>query len=91
MATLCYIGGMRLFVLAAALFFSSAAIAAPVDPLNVTIDQADADRFATLFRETGGKPTAAQLQKRYLDGAGDGVRIFTLFGAPILITSGTHR
>jgi hypothetical protein len=51
--------------------------AAPVDPLTVTIDQTDAERFATLFRETGGKPTADQIQKRYLDGAGDGVRIFT--------------
>ena len=68
---------MRLLVIAASLFFSSAAIGAPVDPLNVTIDQADADRFAILFRETGGKPTAAELQKRYLDSASDGVRIFT--------------
>jgi hypothetical protein len=51
--------------------------AAPVDPLTVTIDQTDAERFAKLFRETGGKPTADQIQKRYLDGAGDGVRIFT--------------
>lgn len=51
--------------------------AAPVDPLTIQIDQTDADRFATLFRATGGKPTVEQIQERYLDGAGDGVRIFT--------------
>lgn len=68
---------MRLILLAFALFATPLAVAAPVDPLTVTIDQTDADRFAKLFRETGGKPTAEQLQKRYLDGAGEGVRIFT--------------
>lgn len=45
--------------------------------MTAQIDQADADRFAALFRETGGKPTAEQIQKRYLDGAGAGVAIFT--------------
>jgi hypothetical protein len=64
------------------IFFAFALVAtplqaAPVDALTVTIDQTDADRFAKLFRETGGRPTADQIQKRYLDGAGDGVRIFT--------------
>jgi hypothetical protein len=68
---------MRLLLLAFVLFATPLALAAPVDPLTVTIDQTDAERFATLFRETGGKPTADQIQKRYLDGAGDGVRIFT--------------
>ena len=68
---------MRFALIAATLLLSPMAMATPVDPLTVTIDQADADRFATLFRETGGKPTADQIQKRYLDGAGDGVRIFT--------------
>jgi hypothetical protein len=67
---------MRLLLLAAALL-ATPLQAAPVDPLTVTIDQTDAERFAKLFRETGGKPTAEQIQKRYLDGAGDGVRIFT--------------
>jgi hypothetical protein len=65
-----------MLILVAALF-ATPLVAAPVDPLTVAIDQTDADRFATLFRETGGKPTADQIQKRYLDGAGDGVRIFT--------------
>jgi hypothetical protein len=68
---------MRFALIVAALLLSPIAMGAPVDPLTVTIDQADAERFATLFRETGGKPTADQIQKRYLDGAGDGVRIFT--------------
>lgn len=68
---------MRIFLIAAASMLSPAAAATPVDPLTVQIDQTDAERFATLFRETDGKPTADQIQKRYLDGAGDGVRIFT--------------
>lgn len=68
---------MRYALSAAALLWSPIAPAAPVDPLTIEIGQTDADRFATLFRETGGKPTAEQVQKRYLDGAGDGVRIFT--------------
>jgi hypothetical protein len=68
---------MRFALIAVALAVSTVAGAAPVDPLTAQIDQTDADRFATLFRETGGKPTADQIQKRYLDGAGDGVAIFT--------------
>jgi hypothetical protein len=67
---------MRFLLIAFALL-AAPLQAAPVDPLTVAIDQTDADRFAALFRETGGKPTAAQIQKGYLDGAGDGVRIFT--------------
>ncbi len=68
---------MRLILLAFALLATPEADAAPVDPLTVEIDRTDAERFATLFRETDGKPTADQIQKRYLDGSGDGVRIFT--------------
>jgi hypothetical protein len=64
-------------LLFAAVLLATPLQAAPVDPLTVTIDQTDAERFATLFRETGGKPTAEQIQTRYLDGASDGVRIFT--------------
>jgi hypothetical protein len=48
-----------------------------VDPLAVSIDTSDATRFAALFRETAGKPTARQIEKSYLDGAGAGVAIFT--------------
>ncbi len=68
---------MRLALIAAALAVSPFAVAAPGDPLTAQIDQSDANRFAILFRETGGKPTTEQIQKRYLDGAGDGVAIFT--------------
>ena len=53
------------------------ATAQGVDPLEAKIETRDAERFAALFRETGGEPTAAQLQARYLDGAGRGVAIFT--------------
>lgn len=50
---------------------------AVVDPMTVTVEDADAQRFATLFRQTHGKPTAAQLQSHYLDGSGRGVAVFT--------------
>jgi hypothetical protein len=49
----------------------------PADPLTVAIHTEDADRFARLFAATGGKPTAAQLRKDYLDGASYGVSVFT--------------
>jgi hypothetical protein len=48
-----------------------------IDPLVASVDTRDADRFAELFNETNGAPTAEQLQARYLDRAGPGVRIFT--------------
>ena len=48
-----------------------------VDPLTAQINTADAERFAKLFNGTSGKPTAAQIQKEYLTGAGRGVEIFT--------------
>jgi hypothetical protein len=48
-----------------------------VDPFAISIDQRDADRFAALMRETGDRPTADQVQARYLDGAGQGVAVFT--------------
>lgn len=49
----------------------------PVDPLLVTIEADDADRFARLFERTGGKPTAEQIQKDYLDPGSYGVHVFT--------------
>lgn len=49
----------------------------PADPLTAEVRAEDADRFARLFAATGGKPTAAQLQKDYLDGASYGVSVFT--------------
>jgi len=49
----------------------------PVDPLTVTIETGDADRFAALLEKTGGKPTAAQIQREYLTPGSYGVRLFT--------------
>lgn len=62
----------------AAIALSAAAQAWPagVDPLMVDIDAGDAVRFARLLAEHP-TPTAEQLQRGYLDGAGEGVRVFT--------------
>jgi hypothetical protein len=47
------------------------------DPLSIRIESSDAKRFAQLFEQTNGKPTAQQLKSGYLDKAGTGVKIFT--------------
>lgn len=47
------------------------------DPLTSRVIDDDARRFAAVFEQTGGKPTAAQLQAGYLDNAGRGVAVFT--------------
>jgi hypothetical protein len=47
-----------------------------VDPLTADIDASDALRFARLLAD-GKSPTADILQRDYLDGAGQGVKIFT--------------
>ncbi|MGN7832332.1 DUF2268 domain-containing putative Zn-dependent protease [Pseudoxanthomonas sp. 22568] len=47
------------------------------DPLLVEVETTDAWRFARVFKETGGTPTAARLQTDYLSGAGFGVEVFT--------------
>lgn len=47
------------------------------DPLTVRIEDGDALRFARVFAQSAGKPTPAQLQTDYLDGAGQGVQVFT--------------
>jgi hypothetical protein len=47
------------------------------DPLDIRIQQGDADRFAALFAAAKGKPTAEQLQRDYLDKGEQGVAIFT--------------
>lgn len=49
----------------------------PADPLTVTIETEDADRFAALFDRTKGRPTAEQLQRDYLDPGSYGVQVFT--------------
>jgi hypothetical protein len=68
---------LLILALLAPLAPAQAQLSSGVDPLTVAIDRGDADRFAALFQATGGKPTAAQLQSAYLDGAGRGVAIFT--------------
>jgi hypothetical protein len=47
-----------------------------VDALTARIVTDDADRFAEVFRETGGAPDAGELQAGYLDNAGRGVEVF---------------
>jgi hypothetical protein len=69
----------RLAILALALVPAGMAVAEPVgiDPLEARIEVTDARRFARVFVESGGKPSAAALQAGYLSGAGRGVEIFT--------------
>lgn len=45
--------------------------------LAMEVMATDARRFAAVFQSSGGKPSAAQLQSGYLDGAGAGVAAFT--------------
>jgi hypothetical protein len=56
--------------------WTSAVLAAGVDPLAAEIGARDALRFANLMKN-GAVPTAEILQREYLDGAGLGVKIFT--------------
>ena len=55
------------------LAMSPMAIAHTVDPSEAIVDTIDADRFAALFEETNGAPTAAQLEADYLANAGPGL------------------
>lgn len=61
-------------LLAAAALWTSAV--AGVDPLVAGVGTRDALRFAALLQD-GAVPTAAILQRDYLDGAGHGVKVFT--------------
>ncbi len=56
---------------------SPAARAAGNRVLAMEVQATDARRFAAVFQSSGGKPSAAQLQAGYLDGAGAGVVAFT--------------
>lgn len=49
----------------------------PPDPLTVSIITQDAERFAALFKATGGKPSAEQIQRDYLDKGSYGISVFT--------------
>jgi Predicted Zn-dependent protease (DUF2268) len=71
--SICVIVGSA-FYLSATL---AATLSAGVDALTAEVETNDAERFAALFKSTGGKPSAQQLQKSYLDGAGQGVKVFT--------------
>ena len=55
----------------------------PVDALTTEIQLADADRFAAMFEQTGGTPSAEEVQRLYLDPGSYGVAVFT----PYRITS----
>ncbi|MCR9193545.1 MAG: DUF2268 domain-containing protein [Hyphomonas sp.] len=54
---------------------SPMALAQPVNPSAATIDTSDADRFAALFEETDGAPTAMQLEVEYLANSGPGLAL----------------
>lgn len=49
----------------------------PVDPLTATIQTDDAERFALLMKQAGGRPTAAQLRREYLQPGTYGIKVFT--------------
>src|SRR5438309_92233 len=61
----------------AAASLSSVGPGQTVDPLTARVDDRAAQRFAVLWRETEGKPTASQLQSEYLNKGGRGIEVFT--------------
>jgi hypothetical protein len=68
---------VRAVCIGALLCLWPAAAQAQVDPLTAVVDTSDADRFAAIFARTNGRPSAADLQRDYLDKGSEGVRIFT--------------
>jgi len=73
---------MRKFLMGICAVISSALGASGVEAsgtsaLDATVITEDAERFAAVFYETGGEPTAEQLLKGYLEPGTDGVKIFT--------------
>lgn len=72
------VAALRRAAAALACFGMLCAMAEPaIDPLAITVELEDAERFAQLFRSSEGAPTAEALQVQYLDPAGRGVEIFT--------------
>lgn len=67
---------LSLLIAAAALGIGSA-VAAEFDVFQYEVQARDAERFAELFRQSQGHPTAEQISQHYLQGAGRGVEIFT--------------
>ena len=49
----------------------------PADPLTAHVDVSDVERFAALWKKTNGHPTAAQIDSEYIQGGGEGVKVFT--------------
>jgi hypothetical protein len=69
---------LNLIVLACSPLAARAApVPPPADPITATIQTEDADRFATMFATSGGKPTAEQIQRDYLDLGSYGIDVFT--------------
>ncbi len=64
-------------LMAAAILGIGSAVAAEFDVFQYEVQARDAERFAELFRQTQGRPTAEQISQHYLQGAGRGVEIFT--------------
>ncbi len=56
---------------------SGAATAQGVEPLAARVDDSDARRFAEVWKASGGKPSAAQLQAGYLAKGGRAIEVFT--------------
>jgi hypothetical protein len=63
-------------LIAAATLSISPAVAAEFDVFQYEVQARDAERFARLFEETHGRPTADQIARHYLQGAGRGVEVF---------------
>ncbi|WP_298307913.1 hypothetical protein [uncultured Erythrobacter sp.] len=57
--------------------FSLPAMGQTIDPLTARVELEDAERFALLFEDFDGAPTAEQLQNRYLEFGGRALEIFT--------------
>ncbi len=69
-----------LFCVAAGILLAAAPPAtheAGVDPLTARVNASDAQRFAAMWRATGGKPTAAQIQSDYLAKGSRAIGVFT--------------
>jgi hypothetical protein len=64
-------------LIAVATLANASAAAAGLDVFQYEVQSRDAERFAELFRQTDGHPTADQIARHYLQGAGRGVEIFT--------------
>lgn len=68
---------MRTWILAAGLA-ATIALASPgwTQGTKAALDTADVELFYRLYDETGGRPSAEQLQARYIDAGSPGLRVF---------------